>query len=182
MSLLYTSIQKKSKWLKDNPALLLLIASLSLLALFAGKVYFENNDSSIQAIDTKRNIQVIDNNSQNNVVEINDLTAQLLTERQITEDFHTENQELIQRLQKTTTNLNISDRNYLSSLKALNNIKEPYTSNNKTDYYNKVSLNSDKENTLQNQINQFIDMNNKEENIYFDTLKVESYIRQNEIH
>ncbi|HIO97258.1 MAG TPA: LysM peptidoglycan-binding domain-containing protein [Leucothrix sp.] len=173
--------------LKNSTALLFLAASLGLLTLFAGKIYFDKNNTLEQAVSPSSQdipVQSINQDNTTNVMAINELTTQLLTERQITEDLHAQNQELIQRLQDSTSQPNTSDNDYLTALDTIN--KTNPTKNDKksleeTDYYNKISLSLDKENTRQNQINQFIDMNNKEENIYFDTLKVESYIRQNEV-
>ncbi len=183
MSLL-TTIKQTFKPSNNKLALVFFSASLGLLALFLGKIYSDNNDSPTPVFETKQD-QNIAINEQVDTVAINELTSQLLTERQITEDLHAQNQELMVRLQETTTKLSTSDSNYLSALNTLNKSDSSISIDKKTlegtDYYNKVSLESIKQNNLQSQINQFIDNNGTKENIYFETLKVESFIRENEV-
>ena len=109
--------------LKNSTALLFLAASLGLLTLFAGKIYFDKNNTLEQAVSPSSQdipVQSINQDNTTNVMAINELTTQLLTERQITEDLHAQNQELIQRLQDSTSQPNTSDNDYLTALDTIN--------------------------------------------------------------
>ncbi len=164
-----------------NTALILFIASLGILTAFVAMMYFDKKDQPSNIVDT----HAPEVTEPGNIAAINDLTSQLMTERQLTNELNTQNEALKQQLQSTSLDMSKSDNNYLSALNNVSNSTQTKSKNNKNlevpDYYNKVSLNSDNGNLLQAQINQFIDNESQKENIYFETLKVESNIRNNEV-
>ena len=186
---LFNNSKNHTSQLTKSSALLIFSATMGLLALFLGKIYYDKKtnpkETMSQYPQEKILLQPDQQEGTSNILAINELTTQLLTERQITEDLHAQNQELIQRLQKTTAEINTSDDKYLTALNTINNTDNSKTSDKETlestDYYNKVSLGSNEQNDLQTHINQFIENNDNEENIFFESLKVESYIRQNEV-
>ncbi len=169
-----------------NTALVLFIASLGVLTAFVTMMYFDKRDKpALQpAIST-----LSENTTNSTATAINNLTSQLMTERQLTNELNTQNKNLKYQLEKKTTgNKNLPSEKavnkYLSSLEAIDTNKASKTQNRKietTDYYNKVSLNTNSQNLLQNQINQFIESKDKEQTIYLESLKIESKIRSNEV-
>ncbi len=181
--------EQKNKFIGSvtpNTAWMLFIASLGILTAFLTMMYFDNKPEITSASTTTINPLTSDS-TESTAEALNDLTSQLMTERQLTNELHTKNEKLKQKLQKsaTDTNADISAYEAVNEyLSALENIKKNKNLTDdkvsSTDYYNKVSI-TNNPNLLQNQINQFIENKNNGENIYLDSLKVESTIRNNEV-
>jgi hypothetical protein len=174
-----------------NTAFVLFIASLGVLTAFVAMIYFDKNNQVEKSSDSSPSplsTLVTTGTADSTTSAINNLTSQLMTERQLTDELHSQNENLKYQLKKKASGGNSSDykseNNYLSAIEALNNKKVSKVQNKKmetTDYYNKVSLNTNSQNLLQNQINQFIDSKDKAQTIYLESLKVESKVRNNEV-
>ena len=177
-------INKCKGSIATNVALVLFIASLGILAAFAAMMYLNKEEKPATAAINPPLIKPSDTGS-DTASALNDLTSQLMTERQLTEDLHSQNAALKNQLQTATLNLNPSDSAYLSALNTVNSKQRSKTPSNTkletTDYYNKVALDINSNDLLQKQINQFIDSKDKEKTIYIETLKEESNVRNNEV-
>ena len=171
--------QKYKNLITTHNAFVLFIASLGVLTAFVAMMYFDQRNQPTYNPTIPPSTSTLSADTSNTTTAINNLTSQLMTERQLTNELNAQNERLKSQLEK-----NLSDDSYLSSLEAIHNNKINGTQNKKietTDYYNKVSLNNNSQNLLQSQINQFIESKDKEKTIYLESLKVESKIRNNEV-
>ena len=181
--------EQKNKFIGSvtpNTAWMLFIASLGVLTAFITMMYFDKSNKSDNT-PTAPTKAITANSTSSAAAALNALTSLLMTERQLTDELHTKNEILKRELQTTTADINNVSayeavNNYLSALenfKTSNNLMNKKI--NTTDYYNKVSVKNNTQNLLQSQINHFMDNKNDEKNIYLDSLKVESTIRNNEV-